>query len=493
MKRFIPAFAITLLLVVSFQTVSAQSFVYVFPTFANAVTNISGINDNIVIADTRTGGNTQAPEVGEPAHTCYNNDYSNSEADNSGTYTMWLGIPVPAGTLTVDTNGSNYDTVMSYYTGAGDFASMTSIGCIDDDIDSTATLSMAVPAGLVFVQISRFSMTTAVSVLELYVNVNFTPSGTIPVNDAFPTVTALGAPTFVKSTTLNVENAGVLTEDQFIPSCTTVHTNTVLYSVSTDGLEATVNYMFSVRAQQNFHLGQMNNTFIAVYDDTATEVACAANAPVPAAAAPIIPNVQINPNTTYTVQVGSTRFFQATGASNYTLVVQRVADASIFDYPLFQNPGAWKVSNGTDDYVGCPTTCYAVFTGSVGENSKMTRNAKLPVGLKIAKGDTLRALVSLSADSPGAVEFTAKIKIIYSDGKPATSSTLVVPYAFPGNLYTDFVVQATTTSKNIKKVQVQLSNASASGVINVRYVFVQWESARVATRGEALTLPLPGY
>jgi hypothetical protein len=487
MKRSLPLFIVSFLLIITFQTVSAQSVLTAFPTLASAVTTVSGVDDSIIVADARTG-NARDGDAGEPAHTCYNNDYSNSQPDNTGSYTMWMAIPVPVGTLSVDTNGSNYDTLVSFYSGAGDFASMTSIGCIDDDIDSQSTISQPVPGGIVYVQISRFGVTTATVALELHLTVSFDPAGLIPDHNAFPNVIALGAPTFLKSTSVDVENADTITEDLLVPSCTSNYSNTVLYSISTEGLGASVSYMFSLRAQQTFHFGQANATFIAIYDDNDNEVACASS-PTPTSVAPIIPYLLLSSNTIYTVQIGSSQYFQPIGASRYTLVTQRVSDAGILNNPFFQDPGQWKPSNATGDGVICPTDCLARFVGSTDENSKLTRKTKLPDGLKTAKGDVLRLLFNLRATDPATFDFSAKLKITYSDGKPATTTTLAIPYVPPGNAYTFYLLQASVTSKNINKVQIQFNNKSTDGTIDVQYTILQWESARVAARGEVLPLP----
>jgi hypothetical protein len=96
--------------------------VYGFGTVSHGYTHSAGGNNS--------GGNDAASGEPLPCGISCNN-------------TMWfIYNPTVNGTLTVDTFGSNFDTVMAIYTGPGDsYATLVQVGC-NDDISGTNNQSV---------------------------------------------------------------------------------------------------------------------------------------------------------------------------------------------------------------------------------------------------------------------------------------------------------------------------------------------------------------
>ena len=155
----------------------------------------------------------------------------------------------------------------------------------------------------------------------------------------------------------------------------------------------------------------------------------------------------------------------------------------------------WKVKNGTNDGVVCsvPATCDFVFNGGPSEASKLKQTFQLPTGFKANAGDTVRVLFGLETASPSVVNIVAKLKIVYSDGKPATVVSLKPKYFGTGGFPSIYVLQATTASRKIAGISVEFIHKSPSGSVKVVEVADSYESVRVAGRSTATQnlLPVP--
>lgn len=77
--------------------------------------------------------------------------------------TVWLRFTVPAsGSFTVDTAGSNFDTVAAVYRGSAPFASLAPIACNDDPATGTqaAVTGQATPGETLYVQLGGYGSAT---------------------------------------------------------------------------------------------------------------------------------------------------------------------------------------------------------------------------------------------------------------------------------------------------------------------------------------------
>ena len=135
-----------------------------------------------------------------------------------------------------------------------------------------------------------------------------------------------------------------------------------------------------------------------------------------------------------------------------------------------------------------------MFTGGPKEASKLKQTFKVPTGFKTNVGDTVRLAFSLETGSPAVINLTAKLKIIYSDGKPATVVSLKPKYFGAAGYPSDYVLEATTASKNLAGISIEFTHKSLSGSVKVSEVVDSYESVRVAGRnrgGEQDVLPVP--
>ncbi|MFC4117337.1 calcium-binding protein [Nonomuraea zeae] len=107
--------------------------------FANAQAHTTAFADNVSTVDATTEGSEPAP--------------TGSCANNSLAYkTVWYSLTLPAAaTVTADTAGSNFDTVLTAYTGAS-LGSLTEIACNDDGIapGGPSTLSFSASASTTY-------------------------------------------------------------------------------------------------------------------------------------------------------------------------------------------------------------------------------------------------------------------------------------------------------------------------------------------------------
>ncbi len=102
---------------------------------------------------------------------------------------MWYRYtPAGAQTVTVDTIGSDYDTVLGVWTGSR--GSLTSVGCNDDYDNSGARESRVEFAGAAgttyYIEVAAYSATPTTSQLTL----NLTAAGPVPVTATFKSVAA---------------------------------------------------------------------------------------------------------------------------------------------------------------------------------------------------------------------------------------------------------------------------------------------------------------
>ena len=118
----------------------------------SSASSISGASGQV------TGSNAGASkESGEPNH-----------AGNAGGASLWWSWTAPAsGTVTVDTEGSDFDTVLAVYTGSS-IGSLTSVASNDDAIGRQSEVSFAAQQGVVYhIAVDGYSGATGSIVLNV--------------------------------------------------------------------------------------------------------------------------------------------------------------------------------------------------------------------------------------------------------------------------------------------------------------------------------------
>jgi hypothetical protein len=151
--------------------------------------------------DTRTVSNTgYTNEAGEIFPNC---DFSVGGTRN----TAWWNWTAPgSGTVTIDTVGSTFDTVMAVYTGASP-TSVSQVACNDDGAGLQSTVSFAATAGTTYrIQVDGFGSATG--------NITLNTRGCLPVNNnTFACANAL-------NTTATGSNVGYTGEGgEPVPAC----------------------------------------------------------------------------------------------------------------------------------------------------------------------------------------------------------------------------------------------------------------------------------
>jgi hypothetical protein len=127
---------------------------------------------------TATGSNVGATkESGEPNH-----------AGNPGGASVWYSwTPPAAGTITISTFGSGYDTLLGVYTGSS-VGSLTSVASNDDAIPTAGWSSVTFPAaaGTVYqIAVDGYNGGAGPSMGDVTLDWNWNPSSPVPANDNF--------------------------------------------------------------------------------------------------------------------------------------------------------------------------------------------------------------------------------------------------------------------------------------------------------------------
>ena len=168
--------------------------------FANAQAQTGSFTDNLNTTDATT-------EASEPLNpSCIPPDSVN--------HTVWYGLTVSAGTeVSVDTAGSNFDTVLAAYTGPS-LGSLSEIACNDDDggLAGTSALGFTASSSTTYwIQASGYATSVGGDFGDLDLNVVVTPPApagadvSVSVADSADPV-SLGGDNLTY--TLNVANAG---------------------------------------------------------------------------------------------------------------------------------------------------------------------------------------------------------------------------------------------------------------------------------------------
>jgi hypothetical protein len=130
--------------------------------------------------DTRSANNAAyTTQTGEPNPTC-------GDTSTGSKNTAWWNWTAPgSGTVTIDTVGSNFDTVLAVYTGSS-VASLSQVTCNDDGVGLQSRVSFAASAGTTYrVQVDGYGTATG--------NITLNTNGCVPAtNNTFACASTLG-------------------------------------------------------------------------------------------------------------------------------------------------------------------------------------------------------------------------------------------------------------------------------------------------------------
>ena len=173
--------------------------------------------------------------------------------DNQGYRTVWFKyIPAQNAQLTVDTHGSDYDTVLMVWTGTR--GSLVNRACNDDDdfpYSPTSLVSLAVTAGTTYyIEVASYNSETGNS-LTLHASVPANPPGAF--NKSSPANAATGvsaSPTLSWGTSANATSYEYCLDFSNDNNCASAWTSTGSNtSVALSGLATSSTYYWQVRAR----------------------------------------------------------------------------------------------------------------------------------------------------------------------------------------------------------------------------------------------------
>jgi uncharacterized repeat protein (TIGR01451 family) len=218
---------------------------------------------NALVISTLPYSNTQSTtsattQTGDPVFPCIAN--SGTTNNGRGWYSVWyVYTPTVAGTLHMDTIGSDYDTVLGVWRGA--WGSLTNVGCDDDSGPGTQSLlDVSVVSGTVYyVEIAGYYSTSSG-------NLVISASLVTPANDDFGNAFVISTTPYTY--TQNTSLATTVADDP-VPSCG-----------SGDQESRSVWYSFTAPGDGSMQIDTSSsnyNTVLAVWTGTRgalTQVAC---------------------------------------------------------------------------------------------------------------------------------------------------------------------------------------------------------------------------
>lgn len=444
--------------------------------------------------NTVTGIQNNTIDLSERAHSC-RSDGILGLAPDAGSHSIWFKFNFPGGTVTLDTAGSNYNTVMSLYSPAGTFADLELLACSDDIllVGNTAKITMALPQGVYFVQISRWASTPTASVQTLQISLSATFSGTAPANDNFNAAKAIVLGKTYTTTNVQFASEEVTEPDVSCGQSTPKRSVWYVFDPGTTIAELNMTLEGSVLDSGTFIIPE---TVIEVFEGTAlnnlVSIGCNADTNNGAAA---LTNVEAFMQPVY-IRVSEDTLFGLLGPSSYRLkVTAGYYGIDDMDNQSFENPlGAeWKETNVTGEGRLCGLgteffgNCSYQFTGSVGENSKLKQTVFLPANLKPAKGAQIFAVFAIDAPS-SATNFKVSLVVNYTDGKPPTK-TVYRLNGSPGPDYNVNSIIAILIGLYVGPVKIQFNNKSVSGVIQLDDVGLAYRSGFARSTPDGLLPP----
>lgn len=173
---------------------------------------LSAMPSSQTYTNLQTGNNET--EASEPTLPC------RIAGEGQGTYSAWVRVNHPGGTLSVSTVGSNYDTVLAIFPDAYKREDIgASVACNDDISADTrqSQLLQTLPSAAYLILVVQSGTGVPVDGLTLSIALNYTPDGTVPINDSITGATVLQANK--PSTTLNGHFATDDTLENSLKAC----------------------------------------------------------------------------------------------------------------------------------------------------------------------------------------------------------------------------------------------------------------------------------
>lgn len=432
----------------------------------NASVTTSTVPSSGSYADVRTS-NLQIDAL-DPIHPC------RSGIAGAGSYSVFLRIIHPGGTLNISTAGSNYDTVLSVFNVVGGRASGSALLCNDDFDGFTSAISSVLIGGEYIVMISRYDTTSAGSALNLSVNMSFS-SPNIPTNDSHtaPLPLTVGVTTLQNRPHLLGDNA---TDLSLISNCDMYNAAWYSFTAPEDGYYRFDTYGTNIVWQPNY---ATPTSSIAVHNTTLpSQITCS----VDYVGNAVTDSLYFAAGSTYLVRVGSSYNVNMLPGTTYSVRPIFLGGNLTRNNISFENGGTGWTANGTVDFSGGVAEINA---GATPQSIVQARNNP-PTYFKLSPKGTvyLQARYTYLGTATG----TIRIRIDYKDG---TSATVVnVPIA--SGLTQTISVPVKLASANVKKVRVYAILNPGSGELQVGYLYAEYRRGVFANiRQDAGLLTMP--
>lgn len=438
----------------------------------------------------------QTPPTSDPDHQCVGNGSGQTE----GTYTVWIPVSIPAGSIYLSTLGSNYDTIMTLYRYNPNVGNLTVIAC-NDDFDPISAVNAAyiaeiVPTGQYIFQISSVG-TGAQTDLDLVINTEINP-GTPPDYD-YPsggiTITTVNAKA-VKAPSAHLLSVfdGFDNDASIAFPCQMYNTAWYSFTPAFDGA-----YNFNT---SNSRVYAGNN---ALYTDTVIQIVQEDLSSAPASCAdganfaqayqvPLVGGV------TYKIRVGTFNDINLLPPSSYALKVTTgevgyFAGISMFpnfDFEIGDSSG-WtsKNLNSVGDGVSILAPVAGTYSMEIsaqnGVTKSLTKTVAFPkIGGFIPQKDDV-FLARYSYRTVGTVAGVVQLKIQYSNRPPTVVKQPLVSNSV--NSVLGASLAAVVQSKSVTKVTLTVQVKSGTGQLTFDGDALQYFGS--ASRAVSSVLPLP--
>lgn len=346
-------------------------------------------------------------ETGEVTHPC------RAGGASAGSQSVWYSFYVPAGTVTLKTEGSTgagADTLMSVWQGTN-LETLVNVACDDDGgVSATSLITTALTAGQYHVQISRYSTTPTAAAGTYNLTMSFVPSGLVPSNDVRANATVIGLPdaVFVQ----NMDNASIDADDTST-SCTSFeNAHSVWFRLV---LAASKQVYF-------WTSGDISDTVLTVYHNPSvgvyTSIACNDDITNTSRQAGIL--ITLDPGTYY-IRMAS---YSSTGYTGASSAFFHASLETVTNGGFETDDATWLVTGATGDKRKCNAIvtitdygqCAFVFKGGVAEASTISQPILTP-GSFTPSGNTPILLRFMSKGS-AATQLKAIVKLKYTVGDP---------------------------------------------------------------------------
>lgn len=347
-------------------------------------------------------------EAGEVMHSCA------TGGPRTGSQSVWYEFYVPAGLITLSTEGSDgsaTDTLMTIWQG-GSMETLASVECDDDDgVDTTSLITRVLPAGSYKVQISRFSTTPSAAAGNYHLSMSFVPVGPVPTNDVRANATVIGLPDvqFVQ----NMDNASIDTDDTST-SCTGFkNAHSVWFKL----------VLAAPKPVYFWTSGDITDTVLTVYHNPSVGVynSIACNDDVTSSNRYAAITITLDPGT-YFIRMAS---FSSLGDTyGGTSAVFHASLETVSNGGFEVDDATWNVTNKTGDKRKCDGTvtitdyglCAFVFKGGPAEASKISQPILAPGSFTPSAVNEL--LVHFITKGDPTTKLKATVILNYSAGLP---------------------------------------------------------------------------